>query len=387
MRIMHLTASTFYGGPERQILGLAEEQAPYNHSIIVSFSEGGRSRELMMEARKVGCEAHSLAFDTPKLWAALKELKGLLREYKPDILCCHGYKADILGLVATRRTGTAAIAISRGWTGENRRVRVYERLDRMALRLFKKVVCVSEGQARKVKKAGVSPSRIVVIANAVRSYRLRRNKEECRERVAGLFSWRPRFIVGAAGRLSPEKGFPVFIEAARGIVAVNQSVGFLIFGEGPGRTTLDHQIDHAGLGEKFVLAGFRRKLEDYLPGLDLLVQSSHTEGMPNVVLEAMATGVPVAATEVGGTPELIQDGITGLLVSPGDAGALKANIEKMLGSESLRQDLSRRALERVSTLFTFEKQAQSYHKLFEEIVASQTSDNQESGILQTLGAA
>src|SRR5919108_523234 len=99
-------------------------------------------------------------------------------------------------------------------------------------------------------------------------------------------------------------------------------VGFVLFGEGPCRTELLHKVNAAGLAGSFVLAGFRADLDRFLSQLDLLVLPSHTEGLPNVVLEACAAGTPVVATAVGGTPEVIEDGLSGLLAPPGDPEAL-----------------------------------------------------------------
>jgi glycosyltransferase involved in cell wall biosynthesis len=122
------------------------------------------------------------------------------------------------------------------------------------------------------------------------------------------------FIVGAAGRLSPEKGFEVLVQAAEHVLRDNPTAGFVLFGEGPERTSLQQRINAAGLGQNFILASFRADLDRFLPHFDLLVLPSYTEGLPNVVLEGFAAGVPVVATAVGGTPEVVEEGVSGYLV-------------------------------------------------------------------------
>ena len=107
-------------------------------------------------------------------------------------------------------------------------------------------------------------------------------------------------IVGAAGRLSPEKGFEQLIEAARMVTAQDADAGFVLFGDGPLRAALSRQIAASNLAERFILAGFRADLGKFLPHLDLMVLSSYTEGLPVVLLEALAAGVPVVSTAVGG---------------------------------------------------------------------------------------
>ena len=119
MNILHLTASTFYGGPERQVLGLCRALADADRSTVVSFSEGGRCREFLAEARRQGVDAVELEHDTPRLTAAVADLAAQLERRKIDVLLCNGYKADLLGRLAARCAGVPAVAVSRGWTGEN----------------------------------------------------------------------------------------------------------------------------------------------------------------------------------------------------------------------------------------------------------------------------
>src|SRR5262249_8930565 len=142
---------------------------------------------------------------------------------------------------------------------------------------------------------------------------------EYRQRLEAMFPRQPAVIVGAAGRLSPEKGFEVLIDAAAELVGTEQAaeslpVGFVLFGDGPLRGNLESQIAARGLQGRFQLAGFRSDLDKFYPHFDLLALPSYTEGLPNVVLEAFAAGVPVVATAVGGTPEAVMHGVNGYLV-------------------------------------------------------------------------
>ncbi len=358
MRVLHLTSSTFFGGPERQMLGLARSLSARCSSVFCSFRESGRCVSFLER-------------DTPRLWAASRETLDHIRRIRPGVLCCHGYKADLLGLIAARRSGIPVIAVSRGWTGESRKVRIYERIDRLVLRWMDRVVCVSAGQAGKVRQAGVADSRILVIRNAVDAKRFTTSAAEGRRRVQNLFPSPPKYVVGAAGRLSSEKGFSILIEAARQVINGQPSVGFVLFGEGRLRAELNRQIAEAGLSDRFILAGFHRDLDSLLPGLDVLIQSSFTEGLPNILLEALAAGVPGVATAVGGTPELLEQGVNGFLVPAGEPSALAKGIEEMLSSESRRQTMGRRGRDRVGALFTFEAQAGQYLRLFNDLHGTQ----------------
>jgi glycosyltransferase involved in cell wall biosynthesis len=368
MRVVQLTASTFFGGPERQMLELAASLPCRYRSAFLSFRENGLAGQFVEEAQRRGFEGRILRHDTPCFRAAVAELTTCLRRPRADVLCCHGYKADILGKAAARLAGIPVIAVSRGWTGESRKVRLYEALDRLAMRFMDRVVCVSGGQAAKVRRAGIRPGRVVVIANAIRTARFHRPDPAFRRVLDGFFSRPPHLIVGAAGRLSPEKGFKDLVEAAQRIFPRHPNVGIIVFGDGPLREPLRWQIQAAGLGGRFVLAGFRTDLDQLLPFLDVLVLPSLTEGLPNVVLEAMAAAVPVVATAVGGVPEVVEDGRTGFLVPPETTPLLADCLDRLLGSPKDRHDFGAAGKERVARHFTFEAQARAYHRLFEKLV-------------------
>jgi glycosyltransferase involved in cell wall biosynthesis len=367
MNIVHLTASTFFGGPERQILGLAQSLPMHCRSMVLSFPEGGRCSDFVDQATRQNMDAVALTRDYPHLAAAVAETTAHLRRVRANVLCCHGYKADVVGRFAARRARIPAVAVSRGWTGEDARVRLYELLDRAHLRWMNHVVCVSEGQARKTQAAGVPQRRMTVIPNAVATERFASPDPVYRDRLQQLFPSPPKRIVGAAGRLSPEKGFEVLVEAAASLTHRNDSVGFVLFGEGTLRSELSRRIAAAGLTGNFILAGFRSDLDRFVPLLDLLVLPSFTEGMPNVVLEALAAAVPVVATAVGGTPEVIEDGKCGFLVPPGNAKALATAIQSALLSEERRHEMGRCGRERVTRHFAFAAQAQRYFQLFVDL--------------------
>jgi glycosyltransferase involved in cell wall biosynthesis len=368
MLVAHLTASTFFGGPERQILGLSRQLLPSVGSVILSFAEGGRCQAFLDQVGKTGFLGHALTHDTPWLRAATRELTHALERLGVGVLCCHGYKADLLGRIAARRRGIPVVAVSRGWTAESLKVRVYESLDRFNLRWMDRVVCVSEGQASKVRRAGVDPAHVTVIHNAIDASRF---SDPDLRYLRWLHEWfeKPRrMIVGSAGRLSPEKGFEVLVEAAARVQARDDSIGFIHFGDGPGREGMRQAIDSAGLNDDFILAGMRNDLDRFYPFFDLLALPSYTEGLPNVVLEAFAARVPVVATSVGGTPEVIEDGVSGHLVPPGDPAMLAECILDVLADDQRRLAMGQRGYKRVCQAFTFDAQARAYTRLFASLL-------------------
>lgn len=366
MNVVHLTASTFYGGPERQMLGLAAA-LPEDRTAFLSFAEGGRCREFLGRVRRQGFEAIALGNDTPRLRAATRELTQTLERLRTDVLLCHGYKSNLLGRFAARRLGIPAVAVSRGWTGESLRVRVYEAIDRLHLRRMDRVVAVSEAQAAKVRRCGVPAERSRVIHNAIDADRFTTPDSAYEGKLRRLFRTPPPRIVGAAGRLSPEKGFEVFAAAAALVHQRDPSAGFVVFGEGPCRERIARQVAASGLGSSFVLAGFRADLDQFLPYFDLFVLPSFTEGLPNVVLESFAAGVPVVATAVGGTPEVVDEGASGYLVPPGDPKAMAERILEALSCQDRLRDMGLHGRQSVVDRFTFTAQARRYRQLFAEL--------------------
>jgi glycosyltransferase involved in cell wall biosynthesis len=370
MHVVHLMASPFVGGPERQVLGLARHLPPPFRTSFLSFAERGLARPFLDEAHRAGFEAAELRTNAPRLAACIREVAAELRQRRADVLCCSGYKPDLIGWRAARRAGIPVVAIAHGWTAATLKVRAYEAIDRLVLRWMDAVVCVSQAQVVKVRRALVPERKTVLIPNAIGADAFTPPEPGLRDELLKLFPTPPRFVVGAAGRLSREKNFALLAEAAARVVADRPDVGFLVFGDGPLHHPLSEQIARLGLQQRFILAGFRTDLTRYLPHIDLAVMSSTTEGLPVILLEAFAAGVPMVATAVGGIPEVLEDGKSGYLVPSGNAAALAGRILDALGDEPARQAMGRHGRERVRRDFSFEQQAHRYQELFARLTGT-----------------
>ncbi|MCX6552121.1 MAG: glycosyltransferase [Acidobacteria bacterium] len=367
MRVVHLMASPFYGGPERQMLGLASHLPSGVESIYLSFAEHGLAQRFIDEAQSQGREAKLLACNTPRIAACIREVAGELRRLNADLVCCSGYKPDIIGWRAARLAGIPAVSVSHGWTAVTWKVRAYESLDRLVLRWMDAVVCVSKAQAGKVRRAGVPDEKIVVIPNAIDEGAFVEPDARCRAEMEAWFAPPPRWLVASAGRLSPEKGFGVFIDAAALVAERRPGTCFVLFGEGPLRPALEQRVRDRGLEGRFVMAGFRDDLRRFLPNLDVAVMSSFTEGLPVFLLEAAAAQVPVVATSVGGVPEVIDEGRTGHLVPAGDARGLADGIVSLADNPAQRDAMGQAARARARTQFSFPAMGRAYHDLFRRV--------------------
>lgn len=369
LRVVHLLASPFFGGPERQVLGLARHLPGDVESAFLSFAERGLARPFLDEAARLGFTARELHHNTPRYFACVAEVAEQLRDLHADLLCTSGYKPDLVGWLSARRVGIPVIAIAHGWTAATRRVRFYEALDRCILRRMDAVACVSQAQGDKVRRAGVADEKITVIRNSIGAEAFLAADARTRAEMEAWFPARPRWLIGAAGRFSPEKGFAVFVEAAALVAKERPEAGFLLFGDGPTRPEIERLITEHQLRGRFVLTGFRTDLARWLPNLDVGVMSSYTEGLPVILLEMGAAGLPSVATAVGGIPEVIDDGQTGCLVPAGDARALAERIVNLLDDEPRRRAMAIAARARIERDFSFAAMARQYFELFEKVIS------------------
>lgn len=368
LSVAHFLASNFFGGPEKQLLEHVQRLDKQRFtSQVISFDEGGKTNQLLAKTHASGIRSDKIdttgAFD-PRM---VMNLLSVIKAQKIDLLCVHGYKANVIGRIAAWLSGIPVIAISRGWTGEAPKIRFYEWLDKLFLRFADHIVAVSHGQMEKISKLGIPSERVSVIHNCIAV------PESCYEqrksflrRELGLPD--AAVLVVSAGRLSPEKNYGGMIEVARVVAASNPEVYFIIFGEGFLRPDLERAIDNAGLAGRFLLPGFRTDLQAVLPEVDIFMLPSFTEGLPNVILEAFAVRKPVVATRVGGTPEVVEHGVSGFLTEPHETEAMAQYVLRLAGDPALRREMGAKGLEHVITNFGFEQQTRQYENLYRQIV-------------------
>jgi glycosyltransferase involved in cell wall biosynthesis len=364
---VHLRASNFVGGPERQILRYAgfEREGPLRVALatFVDRSEG-EGQALLAAAEAQGIEAFGLAGGGVRDLAGVRQLIALLRQRRVRLVCAHAYRADLLGLWAARRAGVPIAWFLRGWTGEDRRVRAFEALDRRFLPHADRVVCLSENQRERVLALGIPAAKLRLVPNVVEAPQATR--AEARAEMERRFRLRPQAVwVGAGGRLSPEKGAADLLAAASRLG--RPEVEFIVFGDGPLRAELEQRARALGLAQ-LRFAGFVPDVKRLLPGLDVLVNPSRREEMPNIVLEAMAAGVAVVATAVGGVAEIAGDPATLQLVAPGQPEALAAAMEGLVADTARRAALAAAGRRRVASAYAPACQRASLRALYGEFL-------------------
>jgi glycosyltransferase involved in cell wall biosynthesis len=371
-KIAHLIATNFYGGPEKQIIEhLKLLDASQYSGMVISFIEDDQENEILAEARKAGIACQGIPMSSPLDFAAWRRLKKTVQDSSINLLCAHGYKSTVMSLWIHRTLKVPTLAFSRGYTAENKKVAFYQYLDRMALGYVDGVICVSDGQRRILEKLGVRAKRIWVVHNAIHTSETTGDVAGFRSKVSKQLSL-PKDAIWCvtAGRMSPEKGHEDLIQSIALMGERATRCCFLFCGEGPCRARLEKQAQAYNLGERIRFVGFRRDLQDIFQAMDMLILPSHSEGLPNVVLEAFSFGKAVVTTSVGGVPELVEDGRNGILVPPGNPKSLAEAIIRCAENRMMRETFGKAARNTARSRFNFEDQAKKLKSIYSEILVS-----------------
>ncbi|HEX8246508.1 MAG TPA: glycosyltransferase, partial [Longimicrobium sp.] len=316
LTIVHVSAPAAYGGLERVVEALAAGQAARGHAVhLVAIVDPGAEPALLDAARRAGVQVHAVAPPRRGYRRERAEVRALLARIRPHVVHTHGYRADVLHGGLARSLGMATVSTVHGFTGGDWKNRVYESLQRRALRRFGAVVAVSAPMARQLAGAPVT-----VIRNAWSPAAPALGRRQARE---GLGIEDGTFAIGWVGRLSHEKGADVLIAALPHLAGLPYRA--VVVGDGPERDAVARCAAELGVAERVDWRGAMPQAGRWMPAFDAFVLSSRTEGTPVTLLEAMAAGVPVVAASVGGVPDAVSSA-EALLVPPEDPRALAAAV-------------------------------------------------------------
>ncbi len=289
--------------------------------------------------------------------AGLFELYVLFRRECPDIVHANSSKAGLLGRLAAFAAGVPIrVFTAHGWAFAARTgltARCYRWADRLVRPLTTVTVCVSEhDRLAGIRARTCSADRTILIRNGI--------PLDSAPRARHFERARPLLV--SVGRLKAPKDFLTLVRAFALLPA--DAFEALIVGEGPGRARLERELRRLGLEGRVTLAGERADVTAVLAFSDVFVLASLSEGLPVSVLEAMAAELPVVATSVGGIPELVVDGKTGLLVRPRDPKALRDALARLLDDRDLRRRLGAIGRVRAETLFGVEPFRRAHVELY-----------------------
>ena len=375
INILHLNASNFYGGPEKQIIEhLDRLDKKRFQGTVVSFQKGEEVGEIIKEAHKKEIPGFSIPSKKPLDLSALSVLRKILVDADIELLCTHGFKSTVIGWLVAHQMEIPVIAFSRGYTKENFKVSVYEWLERRILNKVDAIISVSEAQRIKLKKLHVEKEPHWVVRNAVSTKTSNFTGENFKQKFCDMFEIpQEAMLIVTAGRLSPEKGHADLLKAIAQLPTDNLSLCFIIAGDGVYRQKLELQAYELGIAERCRFIGVWREMDQLYKIMDFLVLPSLTEGLPNVILEAFSHKKTVLATAVGGVPEVVKEGETGLLVEPENPEQLKNGIIKLVHSKDLRTEYGLRAFQTVRSDFSFAKQNAELENLYLKVISKRYS--------------
>lgn len=251
-------------------------------------------------------------------------LAAQVADFRAGIVHVHDYKSAFYAWLATRRRPARLVATLHGWVENSRSQRLYHRIEMSLLKRFDALVVVAADQGERLAAAGIPRARIHQVDNAITPPSNAIHDNPALRAELGLPP--AGFVITAVGRLSPEKNLGALIDAFATIAADDAATTLLIVGDGPEREVLQAHVGARGLTRRVIFAGVRSDMDRVYALVDCLALPSLTEGMPLVVLEAMARGIPIVATAVGDVPRLLARTDTGRIVAPADTEALTAEL-------------------------------------------------------------
>ena len=383
-RVTQLLATGSGGGAQAHVQNLVGRLDPARfESRVISLSDGPAVRRLRAAGVMVDVVAQ------PDDRAALAQVVGLLSDEPPDVIHNHMYRAEIIGtraaLALAEQGATRPYVVS---TVHSSRVRsaADRRLVRTLTPSMDRLIAVSRSILAKLESEGRTTVPIELIYNGVDLERYEYQEACCTlPEEYGFPEGSP--MVGVVARLEPEKGHATLLEAWSRVLRRVPEARLLVIGEGSLRPTLEAQAESLGLlgepcsgdrcvgtrgarpGAKVLFTGLRDDVPAVTAALDVAVLPSYREAQGLAILEAMALRRPVVATAVGGVPEMIEDGRTGLLVAPRDAGALADAIARVLTDHPLADMLARAGHDMVHERFSVDGMARAVSAIYEEGVA------------------
>lgn len=354
---MHVLNPGPTGGLERVVELLASGRARQGQptaAVLTCFSDGdGLDMEATLGAG--GVEVWRMVVGLRDYRGERRRVAELAQEWGAEVLHSHGYRSDLVTLSLTRATGCLTVSTAHGFTGGGWRNRQYERLQSWAWRHFDAVAAVSEPLRRGLLERGVAEGKVTVVRNAWAGEETTIGREEARRQL-GISDdgvW-----LGWVGRLSAEKGPDLMIQA----LAEVPDARLLMVGDGRERASLELLAASLGVSGRVRFAGLVKDSQRLMKAFDRLVISSRTEGTPMVLFEAIAAGVPVVATRVGGIPDVVSER-EAYLAEP-DAGQLARQIRLALGDGGEAERRAVAAKERLERTANGEAWLENYEQLY-----------------------
>ena len=369
-KVFYLVDSLDIGGTETQAVELALRMPASDYDITLGClrAEGPLLNRLQGSAVAVEEFHPKGGIDSPGGVYELLRLVAYLRRNKFDVVHAHDLWSNLMGVPAARLAGIKAIVSSQR---DLSHLEWYQGSRRVWLRRVQNLSSVLLANATPIRDALIeednfSPKKLRVIHNGVDTEKFERGKRDRQRLFPGAGDGALVVLVG--NMHTDVKGHPWLIAAAPAVVHEFPATRFVLAGDGAARPAFEQQVSALGLRENFLFLGRRSDIPDVLASCDVAVLPSRAEGLPNAVLEYMAAGLPTIVTRVGGNPELVQDGITGLLVPPEDSAALSQALLSLLLDPELSRRIAANGRRLATQDFSFDRLVREVDALYTELL-------------------
>lgn len=366
LRVLHIIGGGEFGGAERHILTLFRAVNPDDAILEAASLFEAPFAPL---AREEGMRVAVIPMGNKLDFRVVFHLRNLLRAQGYDLVHTHGVRANLLGRLAARWAGLPVVTTVHSLMLQDYPHPVSRVLNTLSERLTSGLtayfIAVSNYLADALVNEGVPRDKVTVVYNGMDLNFGKRETPLLRERFA-LPEGAP--LIATVGRLHQVKGHRYFIEAAALVLKEHPEARFLIIGSGPERAPLENLVGRLRLEERVFFTGFIKQIEHYYNQFKVLVLASLSEGLPLTVLEALACGTPVVATRVGGLPEVVRSGETGLLVPPGDAPALAEAVSRVLKNPEEARAMAQRGGDFVRSNFSAARMAAETVSVYRKVL-------------------
>lgn len=368
LRVVHIVLSLDVGGLERNVINQVREGRALGQTVWVICLE--RPGVLASRVEDLGGYVECLNKRPGVRLGLIVKLRSVLREIRPDIIHTHQISTLFYAGLAARLLRRARIVHTEHGLphfATRSKTRWLGRLSGLHCDLF---FCLTREMALEVKKYRIVPgSRVRVIRNGIdtSSYRKPGDPKAIRQLLT-IPSGAP--VIGTVARLAEIKRHDLLIRSFAQVKRACPDAHLLIVGDGPQKPELEGLVRELGLAECVRFAGYQTNINEYLHAMDCFALTSRSEGMPQAVLEASVAHLPVVASRVGGLPDVIDDGHTGVLFEPGDEETLTRELLAIIQDKELARRLGDAASARVRSLYGIGRMAREYHDHYLKLMAN-----------------
>lgn len=349
---------------------------PIVESSIVTFERrknGGESPNAFVNAaREQGLDVEIIPERRRFDLRVLPALRRVVERQRPDLVVSHSVKSHFLVWRSHIWRDFPWIAFHHGYTTTDRKMRIYNRLDRWSLPVADRLVTVCHAFAEELaSNTGVPITKISVRHNSIRA-RPSASPADAQALRTKLGIDTGESVLLAVGRLSKEKAHIDLVTAFARLRETSPELKckLLIVGDGPERGTLEASARSRSIQKEVIFTGQVNDVQPFYAAADVFVLPSHSEGSPNVLLEAMAANLPIVATAVGGVPEIVENNESALLIPAKDPGALASAIVRVLTDQNLSARLTNNSAVLIANQFTPEKYVRALVEIYREVIST-----------------